>query len=115
MNKYLLKTSACMKPYNHKKWWIMGDIISQLRIEAKDVNDALKKYKNIVEERFGVTISENALKNKEPMFVDVDGEAKQNGYVITASTNFEDRSANAYSRQYIELWVEILTVVDTEF
>ena len=47
------------------------------------------------------------------MYVDSDGETKQVGLVITASTDFSNSCT--YSKQYIELWTEILTLVDTEF
>lgn len=53
------------------------------------------------------------LRTAEPMYVDSDGETKQVGLVITASTDFSNSCT--YSKQYIELWTEILTIVDTEF
>lgn len=58
-------------------------------------------------------ISNNAIKNKSEMYIDTQDGAKQVGYVITGKTEFEDRDNSRWSTQYIDLWVEILTVVDT--
>ena len=49
------------------------------------------------------------------MFVDTSDGTKQVGYVITGKSDFEDRDNYRWSTQYIDLWVTILTVVDTEF
>ena len=63
-----------------------------------------------------IEISENALRCKNPMYIDTPtGEAKQVGYVITGKTEFEDRENYRWSTQYIDLWVTIITVIDTEF
>jgi hypothetical protein len=49
------------------------------------------------------------------MYVDAKpGTPKQVGYVITGKTFFDNDNGN-YTEQYIDLWVEILTVIDTEF
>lgn len=81
-------------------------------INADSLKEALTKYQKRAEEN-GITISNSALKTAEPMYVDSDGETKQVGLVITASTDFSNSCT--YSKQYIELWTEILTLVDTEF
>lgn len=115
MKKYLFKTTATMKEYNNKKWWIDSKIISDKYINAKNINSALEKYKNLVEEKEYIIISNNAIKNKNPMFVDTtDENTKQVGYVITAKMEFQDDNYN-WSKQYIDLWIEILTIEDTEF
>lgn len=41
---YIFKTTATMKEYNNKKWWIDGDIISDMRINADSVENALEIY-----------------------------------------------------------------------
>lgn len=116
MKKYLFKTTATMKEYNNKKWWIDSNIVRDKYINAEDINEALEKYQNLVEEKEYITISNNAIKNKNPMFVDtVDGDIKQVGYVVTAKTEFQDNDNYTWSTQYIDLWVEILTIEDTEF
>ena len=115
MNKYIFKTTATMKPYNEEKWWIDPKIIGEKTIKAENVNQALEKYKEIVEEKEFVTISANALKTKEPMYVDAKpGTPKQVGYVVTGKTSFDNDTGN-YTEQYIDLWIEILTVIDTKF
>lgn len=48
---YIFKTTATMKEYNNKKWWIDGDIISDMRINADSVENALEIYRERVEEK----------------------------------------------------------------
>ena len=74
---YIFKTTATMKEYNNKKWYIDGGIVSDMRIDADSV--------------------------------------KQVGYVITGKTEFDRGDYTGYSTQYIDLWITILTVVDTVF
>lgn len=115
MKNYIFKTKATMKDYNRKKWWIDEDIIKNINIQAKDIESAIEIYRKTVDENAYITISNNAIRNKRPMYIDgLDGQAKQVGYVITASTKMDDGHWN-YIKQYIDLWIEILTVVDTQF
>ena len=73
-------------------------------------------YPERVEEKHYITISKNAIKNKSEMFVDLsNGGVKQVGYVITGKTEFDKGDYTGYSTQYIDLWITILTVVDTVF
>ena len=75
---YIFKTTATMKEYNNKKWYIDGGIVSDMRINADSVENALEIYRERVEEKHYITISKNAIKNKSEMFVDLsDGGAKQ--------------------------------------
>lgn len=113
---YIFKTTATMKEYNNKKWYIDGGIVSDMRINADSVENALEIYRERVEEKHYINISKNAIKNKSEMFVDLsDGSVKQVGYVITGKTEFDKGDYTGYSTQYIDLWVTILTVVDTVF
>lgn len=113
---YIFKTTATMKEYNNKKWYIDGGIVSDMRINADSVENALEIYREQVEEKHYINISKNAIKNKSEMFVDTPaGAAKQVGYVITGKTEFDRGDYSGYSTQYIDLWVTILTVVDTVF
>lgn len=113
---YIFQTTATMKEYNNKKWYIDADIISDMSINADSVENALEIYRERVEEKHCVTISRNAIKNKSAMFVALpDGDAKQVGYVITGKTEFDKGDYTGYSTQYIDLLVTILTVVDTVF
>lgn len=115
MNNYIFKTTATMKEYNSKKWWIDSGIVREIQVEAENVKQALKKYREIVMDRDYIEISENALRCKNPMYIDTStGGVKQVGYVITGKTEFEDRDYR-WSTQYIDLWVNIITVIDTEF
>ena len=113
---YIFKTTATMKEYNKKKWYIDGGIVSDMRINADSVENALEIYREQVEEKHYINISKNAIKNKSEMFADLsDGSVKQVGYVITGKTEFDRGDYSGYSTQYIDLWVTILTVVDTVF
>lgn len=110
---YEFKTTATMKEYNNKHWYIDCGYIRPITINADNLNAALQQYKNIVEEKYYTCISKNALKNKNPMYIDLkNGDSKQIGYVITASTEFEDRTVYKWSKQYIDLWV---TIKKTEY
>ena len=74
---YIFKTTATMKEYNNKKWYIDGGIVSDLRINADSVENALEIYRERVEEKHYINISKNAIKNKSEMFVDLsDGGVK---------------------------------------
>ena len=112
--KYIIKTNATMKEYDNKKWWIDKNIITEKTIVAGSVADALKNYQKEVADRHYIFISDNALKNKEPMYIDTKNGVKQVGYVMTAKTDFSDDYGN-WKSKYIDLWVEIITVIDTEF
>lgn len=113
---YIFKTTATMKEYNNKKWYIDGDIVSDMRIDADSVKNALEIYRERVEEKHYINIFKNALENKSKMFIDTSDEStKQVGYVITGKTEFDKGDYTGYSTQYIDLWITILTVVDTAF
>ena len=74
---YIFKTTATMKEYNNKKWYIDGGIVSDMRINADSVENALEIYRERVEEMHYISISQNAIKNKSEMFVDLpDGGCK---------------------------------------
>ena len=113
--RFIFKTSATMKDYNRNKWWIDKGIIGEKIITADSTAEALDKYVKSVESDDYTTITKNAIKNKEAMYIDnKSGEAEQCGYVITASQDFQDEDGKL-SKQYIELWITILTVVPTKF
>ena len=112
---FIFKTTATMKDYNREKWWIDSEIIRPIGINAKNLKQALKEYQRTVHEEYYVDISENALKNKLNMYTDTkDGKVKQVGYVITGSMDFY-RDDGLSSKQFIDLWVTIITVIDTNF
>ncbi len=115
MKKYIFKTNATMKEYNNKKWWIDKNIITEKHIEAENITEALKIYQKAVEDKHYISISDNALKNKNAMYIYTENGSKQVGYVITAKTDFQDGRSGKWITQYIDLWVDILTVIDTEF
>ena len=104
-----------MKDYNSNKWWIDEGIIGEKIITADSTAEALDKYVKLVESDDYTTITKNAIKNKKAMYIDNEsGDAEQCGYVITASQYFQDDDGKV-SKQYIDLWITILTVVSTKF
>ena len=56
---YIFKTTATMKEYNNKKWYIDGGIVSDMRINADSVENALEIYRERVEEKHYINISKN--------------------------------------------------------
>ena len=114
MARYIFKTDTRMKEYNCEKWYILSDFIPDFYPECDSVDDALIEYVKHCD-KFGVSVSNNALKCKEPMYRDCsNGDCKQVGYVITGKTLF-DNNGKGWVDQYINLWTEIITVIDTEF
>lgn len=113
--EYIFKTTTTMKEYNREKWWIDSNLIRDVYIYAESLDKAIEEYREIVNGHY-VDISRNAIKNKSPMYVDdKDGNVKQIGYVFTASTEFERENYAGWSKQYIDLWVEIITTTETDF
>jgi regulatory protein YycH of two-component signal transduction system YycFG len=107
MKTFLFTTSATMKHYNHKKWWIDSGIIRDITIKADNITSALEQYRETVINKYYIDISKSALKNKSAMYIDTpSGEPKQCGYVITASTEF-DNDHRGWVKQYIDLWVNV--------
>lgn len=59
---YIFKTTATMKEYNNKKWYIDGGIVSDMRIDADSVENALEIYRERVKEKYCITIPKMPLK-----------------------------------------------------
>lgn len=115
MKNYIFKTTATMKEYNNKNWWIDSGIVREIHVTAENIREALKQYRDIVAERYYIEISDTAIKNKFAMYRDrATGEAKQVGYVITGKTEFQ-KDSGEWVNQFIDLWVEVLTIVETDF
>lgn len=112
--KYIFDTIAITKEYDKGKWWIDSDIISSKTIEADTVVAALERFQALVEEERYVSISNNAIKNKKPMYIETENGAKQTGFVITGKTCFQTDSGR-WVCHYIDLWINVLTVADTKF
>lgn len=114
--KYVFDTTTTMKSYNSKKWWIERDIINQIKVEADNLRNALELYREIVNSKYSVYISENALKHKDDMFItDKDGNDRQIGYIITGSSDFDRGDYSGYSKQYVDLWTSIYIIQDVDF
>lgn len=115
MKHYEFITVCTMKEYNQKRYWIDHAYIRPISVNAENLKSAITKYREMIQEKYYTIISDNAIKNKSPMFIDTKtGETKQTGYVITALTEFQ-KETGEWVKQYIELWVSIKTIIDTDF
>ena len=112
--QFYFRTRVTMKPYNNDKWWITSNILPDTRITADSLPDALEGFREYAEHS-AITISKNGIRNRQPMFRDSkDGSSQQVGYVITGKTSFQKDDGSLID-QYIDLWVEVLTIVRTIF
>lgn len=111
MKNYLFKTTTTMKEYNNDKWWICPDVVSDITIPADSLKKAIEQWVETVDKNHYITISKSAMKNRSKMYRDFqDGTTKECGFVVTGSTDFQDDRSYKWSKQYIDLWVECLTV-----
>lgn len=104
MTKYRFETNCTMKPYNEKKYWVDSGLVRPTAIPAKNLKSALAIYCDKLEKENYITVSKNALLNKQPMYRDGLAGPEQVGYVITGKTDVENTA------QYIDLWVEITVI-----
>ena len=91
MKNYIFRTTATMKEYNRCKWWIDSDIVTEKRIKAETVADALEIWREQVEEQNYISISKEPLNNwHTAKRVDDQGHkmAKKQGYFATFSVFF---------------------------
>ena len=108
---FVFETSATMKPYNSKKWWIDSDIIPRMKIDAPTLKEAIKIYAGRCEDKYYITISKTAIRTASPIYYDgEDGQPHECGRCFTASTEFEDDERMEWVKQYIELWANIYIV-----
>lgn len=107
MKTYLFITTTTVKPIDKKKWWIDNKLVSNMYIHANNLHDALKEYQKRIENDYAITISNHAIKNREPIFRDdKNGNSFQVGYIITGKTLF-DNGRRGWINRYIDLWIEI--------
>jgi len=112
MKTYLFITLISVKPADEKKWWIDHRLVPNMYIQSDNLHKALKEYQKAMEEEYGITISNNALKNKSSMFRDdKEGNPIQVGYVFTGKTLF-DNGGKGWIDKYIDLWVEIQEIIN---
>ena len=111
--KYLFNTITTMKEYNREKWWIDSDIIKPIEIIAGTISEALNKYAEHVKNTC-IDVSKTAIKNKAGMYRDTPEGTKQIGYVMTGSMLFQNDDYT-WTKQYIDLWIQIDTIIDTMF
>ena len=105
MKKFLFTTVTTIKDNNY---WIDSDFCKSETIQANNVEEALDIYLNNRKDNDYINISKNAIKNKQPMYIDDD---IQCGYVIVGSTLVENKEGN-WVKKYIELWIEIKEVIN---
>lgn len=107
---YNFKTAITLKESDIGKWWLDGELVKTIELNAEDLWGALNKYREIVNDTTSVCISKNAIKKREGCYVDdKDGKPKQVGYVVTGSTYFERNNGDCI-KKFIDLWVEIRVI-----
>ena len=110
MKTYLFVTTTTVKPIDEGKWWIHDKLVPNMYIRANRLHEALKEYQKRIEDDYGITISNHAIKNREPIFRDdKNGNLIQVGYIITGKTLF-DNGGRGWINRYIDLWIEIQEV-----
>ena len=115
MNQYMFRTTATMKEYNRRQWYIDPDIIRTKYITADTLREALQAYADSARKNDYITISANALHHPAPMYVDTkEGTPRQVGYVITGKTEMQ-RDDGTWTTQYIDLWVSVDKLESVDF
>ena len=100
MKKYIFETTATMKEYNNKKWWIDSGIVPRFTIAAANVREALELYREKVAEKCYISISDNAIKCKSAMYIDTPaGDVQQVGYVYRYTSRRRSASRLCYHRE----------------
>lgn len=111
--KFIFKTNLTMKPQDRDRWWI-DDYVKNITIISENLKTALTKYRTYLEDENGILLSNNTLKKLEPIYCDDEnGNDKQIGYIFTGKTIFDN--GHGWTDKYIDVWTEILTIVDTDF
>ena len=84
-------------------------------ISADSLNEALAIFRDYMEKKQFVTISDTAMKHPSPMYIDIKGqnEPKQVGLVFKSSMEIE--FDYTWKRRWTEVWVEIKELLDVDF
>lgn len=110
---YTFRTHCYMKDYNQNKYFIISDYVDEIVSEADDLDAAIDDYRTALDDTYGITISNNAVKNKDALF-DRDGD--QVGYIFTGSSDFRtDDYSRPYTKQYIDVCTRIYKQLKLEF
>ena len=112
MKTYQFETSVVPTT---KDFWIDAD--ETYTIEANNLNEALDRFYEEVEMNHYIDISKNAMKTKQPMYIDdKEGNAIQVGYVIKGSTevDFSDYGSD-YRKKYVDIWTTITEINNVNF
>lgn len=78
-----------------------------IEVEAENEKEALKELCEILHNDYYYTITENAIKNKSPMYRDTKDGQKQVGYVITAHSEIFNDQKYKWVKTVSSLWTEI--------
>jgi hypothetical protein len=114
MNKYMFRTTATMKEYNNRQWYITPDIIRTKYIDAENMREALEEYARSVSSKDYIDISANAIRTRKPMYIDTPEGPRQVGYVITGKIEMQ-RENGSWSTQYIDLWIDVDIISPADF
>ena len=106
MKKYLFRTTATMKDYNRRQYWIDAETVPEIEINAEGLPEAVEKYREAVGRQY-IEISKTAAKKPEKMYQDgADGAPVWIGYIFTGKMEMPN-DAEEMRFQYIELWAKI--------
>lgn len=111
--RFQFDTSTTVKYQDKGKWWVNSDLIETITLHADTLEQALERYKLTVNDIGIVTISDNAMRNRNPMYIDDKNGSRQVGYVLTGKTTFYGDSGGV--DKYIDLWVRVCILTDPKF
>jgi len=115
MTNYEFDTTCTMKEYNNKKWWIDSGYVRRINIEAENLKSAILQFRDELENRYYISVSNNAIRNKNPMYIDrKENTPLQIGYVFTGKCDMQYDNGT-WSAQYIDLWVRIRETKEIDF
>ena len=95
-----------------KGYW-HDNTIDTIVVQAKSIKEAINKWADVVEDKDYIKISKTARKSPEKMYVDTpDGNAKQVGFVFTASTEIQDDRTGKWKKVNLKLWTNVNILQD---
>lgn len=105
---FLIKTDTTIKGEQARRYWIERNIIENFYTTAEDTKQAFLNYCKHINEGYVARISKNAEKTKQAIFRDINSEAVQVGYIITALTEIEGKNI------FCDLWCEVFQIAEFE-
>ena len=103
MRTYLFST---VTTENSSDFWIDGNIVSDFKVSANNLNEAKQKYFEFVENTAYITISKSQRIKANKMYIYTkDGKTIQTGFVFVGSTDIDFNYQ--WKKRYASLWCTI--------